>query len=222
MVDSSQGHSAYSKDALLASRMNMNPGGKQSLLRDGWFMKDGVKIVQNMVFPCDHKQYPNMAKGMKQVLLECGLWKEKLHMECKEKCESKTCCAKQILTLQPDFAAQKSLIQEIIEDAGHLCIFLPKFHCELNFIEYFWSAVKNYLCENCDYSFAALQMNMPKALGSVELHTIRKWEQQMKRWMDAYRGGLAAKEAQMQVKAFSSKCYSLHRRVPEMVAMQFD
>ncbi len=37
------------------------------------------------------------------------------------------------------------LVQEVIEAAGHLCIFLPKFHCELNFIEFFWGWVKRYL-----------------------------------------------------------------------------
>ena len=56
-----------------------------------------------------------------------------------------------------DFGAQKSLLQEIIEAAGHLCIFLPKFHCKLNFIEFFWGVVKCYLCENCDYTFATLK-----------------------------------------------------------------
>jgi hypothetical protein len=30
MVDNSQGHSAYSEDALLASCMNVKPGGKQA------------------------------------------------------------------------------------------------------------------------------------------------------------------------------------------------
>jgi hypothetical protein len=69
-------------------------------------------------------------------------------MECKKpKCNPNAteCCATQILSLQPDFQEQKSLVQEVIEDAGHLCIFLPKFHCELNFIEFFWGAVKKYL-----------------------------------------------------------------------------
>ncbi len=70
MVDNSQGHSVYPKDALLTSHMNLNLGGKQSLLRDGWFMKDGVKTAQKMVFASDHEQYPNSAKGMNWVLLE--------------------------------------------------------------------------------------------------------------------------------------------------------
>jgi hypothetical protein len=41
MVDNSQGHSAYSVDALLTSRMNMRPGGKQANMRDGWFVQHG-------------------------------------------------------------------------------------------------------------------------------------------------------------------------------------
>jgi hypothetical protein len=52
---------------------------------------------------------------------------------------------------------QKSLVQEVIESAGHFCLFLPKFHCELNFIEYFWGMVKKYLRDNCDYTFDTLK-----------------------------------------------------------------
>jgi hypothetical protein len=40
----------------------------------------------------------------------------------------------------------------------------------------------------------------------------------MKRWMEAYGDGLGAKDAQIQVKKFSSKHYTSHRRVPEHVA----
>ena len=79
------------------------------------------------------------------------------------------------------------MVQEVIEDAGHLCIFLPKYHCELNFIEFFWGAVKRYLREHCDYSFNTLKVNMPLALSSVSVQTIRRWEHRMKRWMQAYR-----------------------------------
>src|SRR5277367_5156603 len=95
----------------------------------------------------------------------------------------------QILQLQPDFQEQKSLVQEVIETAGHLCIFLLKFHCELNFIEFFWGAVKKYLQDHCDYSYAGLQKNLPDALASVDLTTIWKWEHRMIRWMDAYMEG---------------------------------
>jgi hypothetical protein len=63
---------------------------------------------------------------------------------------------------------------------------------------------------------------MPNALASVPIETIRKWEPRMKRWMEAYQSGLGAKEAQIQVKNFSSRRYASHRRIPELVATQSD
>ncbi len=72
---------------------------------------------------------------MKCVLAERGLLTAPLHGKCK-KCdlEATNCCCKHVLELQPNFCEQKSLVQEVIEAAGHLCIFLPQYHCELNFI----------------------------------------------------------------------------------------
>jgi hypothetical protein len=40
-----------------------------------------------------------------------------------------------LLSKQDDFQLQKSLLEEKITEHGHLCVFLPKFHCELNPIE---------------------------------------------------------------------------------------
>ncbi|THH32729.1 hypothetical protein EUX98_g1481 [Antrodiella citrinella] len=223
IVDNSQGHSAYAEDTLLVQRMNMRPGGQQARMRDGWYERDGRRITQPMVFPDDHAEHPGAAKGMKQVLLERGLWTRGLLMKCK-KCDSDavTCCAQRILELQPDFEEQRSLVQEVIEAAGHMCLFLPKYHCELNPIEFFWGVVKRFLRENCDYTFNTLRENLPKALASVGVELIRKWEHRMVRWMEAYRSGLSAKDAQFQVKAFGTKRYKSHRRIPETVATLFD
>jgi transposase len=51
----------------------------------------------------------------------------------------KTCCWSKILLLQSDFLNEQPLLQTIIEDVGHVCLFLPKFNCELNPIKLFWS-----------------------------------------------------------------------------------
>jgi hypothetical protein len=128
MVDNSQGHSAYSTDALVVSRMNVNPGGKQAQMHDTWFMRDSQRIMQTMVYPADHLTSSNDPKGMKAVLIEHSLYPNaKTQGKCKNKCDAEavTCCLKQILELQPDFQQQKSLVQEVIEAAGHLCIFCP-------------------------------------------------------------------------------------------------
>jgi len=77
--------------------------------------------------------------------------------------------------------------------------------------------VKKYLRDNCGCisTVNTLKENMPKALASVPLQTIRRWENRMYRWMEAYRSGLGTKDAQMQVCKFSSPTYKSHRRIPD-------
>ena len=53
------------------------------------------------------------------------------------------CCMHRVLSLQVDFRTEKPLVQSIIEDAGHVCLFLPRFHCELNAIELLWGFAKH-------------------------------------------------------------------------------
>lgn len=64
------------------------------------------------------------------------------------------CCAARILSLQSDFANEKPLLQKVIEEAGHICIFLPKFHCELNPIEIYWVFIKH-----CKFHFNHNHLN---------------------------------------------------------------
>ncbi|KAG1839892.1 hypothetical protein DFJ58DRAFT_667458, partial [Suillus subalutaceus] len=82
----------------------------------------------------------------------------------------------------------------------------------------FWGAVKKYLRDNCDYTFATLKENMPKA----QLHLFSAvqscvWEHRMYQWMEAYRSGLGTTEAQIH-KTFSSREYKSHIRIPDTVA----
>jgi hypothetical protein len=51
----------------------------------------------------------------------------------------------------------------------------------VNFIEFFWGAVKKYLREHCD-------------IVGMLISTTQKWEHQMARWMDVYREGLGTKQ----------------------------
>ena len=57
-----------------------------------------------------------------------------------DRCEvGKGCCALRILEAD-DFKNGISFLVTIIQAAGHEVIFYPKFHCELNYIEYYWAA----------------------------------------------------------------------------------
>jgi hypothetical protein len=143
------------------------PYGKQACMHNRQFFCDRSKVIQSKVYLADHPINLNAAKDIKAVLTECSLYTDCLRGKCK-KCTSDTCCGKWIPELQPDFQQQKSLLQEVIEAAGHLCIPLLKFHCVLNFIEFFWGTIKKYLHNNYNYTFDTLKENIPKALESVK------------------------------------------------------
>jgi len=59
-----------------------------------------------------------------------------------KKPQNEWCCMTCILSLQSDFCSEKPLIQQYVEKHGHLCKFLPKFHCELNPTEMVWGYAK--------------------------------------------------------------------------------
>ena len=176
MFDNSCNHNAFADDALVVSRMNMKDGGKQPLLRNGQ-MPDSSSHSMTFV-DSDGVTKP---KGIRRILQERGLWVQGLVRQC-DTCKSHIsdpvnleCCVVRILSRQPDFASQKNHLQEVIELAGHRCIFYPKFHCELNFIESFWGEAKRYSRLHCDYSFRGLKEIIPRALESVTLTKIRRF-----------------------------------------------
>ncbi|PKY51387.1 hypothetical protein RhiirA4_424476 [Rhizophagus irregularis] len=154
--DNSTNHGAMAKDALNVNNMNINPGGKQAIMKSTFFGPDNT--FQSMVFPSNHPTFPNQPK-------------------------------------EEDFKSQKSQLQEEIEKRGHICIFYPKYHCELNYIEMYWGAAKRYTRENCNYTWSSLQKTVPEALDSIPLITIRKFARKSWRYMDIYRKGITGKVA---------------------------
>ncbi|KAJ3058095.1 hypothetical protein HDU98_005815, partial [Podochytrium sp. JEL0797] len=57
--------------------------------------------------------------------------------------------------LESDFKASSDdfLVQEVIHSHGHICIMLPKFHCELNVMELVWAFMKDIINKRVE-SFA--------------------------------------------------------------------
>ena len=201
--DNSSNHHAMAKDALVAKRLNLKDGGKNvPRFRDGWFLDaNGVRIVQSMTTAAGNQ------KGIKSILQERGLFVTgmKLNDGCK------------LLSVQPDFVAQKPLLKETVEARGHHIIFYPKFHPEFNFIEMYWGACKAFTRKNCDYSWNALKLIVPLALDSVSLTQIRKFARKSDRYMDAYRlkdGDVRLNAAQVE---YAVKKYSSHRKIPEKI-----
>lgn len=148
--DNATTHQKRAPDALSARKMPKGRGWsrKELLMRDGKFNN----VSQPLYFKDPHSG-ELIFKGMQCILEERGLFiAANLRAECpgfkcpNPKDPNAMCCCQRVLFNQPDFQAQKSHLEEVITDAGHLVIFYPKFHCELNFIEMVWGAAKQKYC----------------------------------------------------------------------------
>jgi hypothetical protein len=229
VFDCSANHEAFAKDALIVSRMNVNPGGKQSLMRDTTFVdasqrhlpvEEQIQVHQTMVFPSNHPNFPSMAKGMVVVLQERGLLpatgdqRIKQCTECKKPVpdsnRSLRCCLHRMLSSEQDFQNEVSAIPKLVHRRGHMCLFLPKFHCELNPIECAWCDSKVTCRAGCDGSWAGLQNRVPASLDSIPIERIRRWFRLAERFRDAYKRGLTGRLAD-----FATRKYRSHRRMPD-------
>ncbi len=136
VFDQSSAHASLGPDALRAFDMNKGNGGKQRKQKD-------TIIPMSNPHPEFHGKPQKMkteageAKGLQQMLEEWGFDVHGLCVKCAPVCpfENNNCCMAHLLSKQDDFCLQESLLEQKIKSKGHLCVFLPKFHCELNPIE---------------------------------------------------------------------------------------
>jgi len=136
MFDQSSAHTLLGPDALRAFNMNKSNGGRQKK------QKDTIILMTN-----EHPEFrgkaqsmvteTSEAKGLQRTLEERRFNMQGMHAKCSPVCpfENEKCCMARLLSKQDDFRFQKSLLEQKIKGRGHICIFLPKFHCELNPIE---------------------------------------------------------------------------------------
>jgi hypothetical protein len=134
--------------------------------------------IQEFYWPEGHKDGRKF-KGMARILEERGFDTKKLKAQCNRKFEcssgSSECCLRRILYNQPDFVNVESLLKQHCRAEGFAVIFLPKFHCELNFIEQCWGYAKRlYHCYPASSKDSDLERNVVEALDSVPLESMRK------------------------------------------------
>ncbi len=136
IFDQSSAHASLPPDALRALTMNKSNGGAQRKQKNTVIPQSNPDprfrgIRQEMTTP------GGKAKGLKTCLEERGFNVAHLKAKCSPVCpfESQNCCMGRLLSQQEDFRDQPSILEMTIKAAGHECLFLPKFHCELNPIE---------------------------------------------------------------------------------------
>ena len=286
--DNATSHLIFADDALRVCKMSMRPGGQQPFLRDGWYVKDGVRVSQSMVSRVETESGGTslVQKGIRLVLEERNLWPANdLRLECPKpmcpacearsrckncvpgkrcdnckqpkthsgkcgsqrkcdrcserseqcrcttrkacsdcavhqgkdcegcallpsRCSAHDCCARRLLSLQPDFLAQQGKVKETIEMSGrHRVLFFPRFHCELNHIEYYWVHAKRYAREHCDYTLPGLRANVPLALENVKGKTILGNYRACLAKLDLHRQGVAYGSSEWRSRSSHQKPY---------------
>lgn len=196
IFDHSSCHAAMPDDALDVGKMNVNPGGKQRVMCDGWWGGKPQKMNYSLGVP----------KGLRVVLDERGVNTRGLNAD----------RMREILKEHPDFKNQKSALEVFLEENGHLVYLLPKYHCELNPIERVWAQAKRYARAYCKYSIVGLRKTINPALDSVELESIQKHFRKVKHYMFAYLEGLpGGSDLENLVKVYKKEVKS-HRRISEL------
>ncbi len=108
----------------------------------------------------------------------------------------------------PDFSSPRTLLEEKVESRGHICVFFPKFHCELNAIERNWCHAKKHTRRYCNGSIVRLRRIVPEALETVDLEMMNKVFRTCRDYERAYKEGNTGDQVVTAVKRYKS-----HRRV---------
>ena len=189
IFDNAPSHVKKPDDSLNVDRMNVSDGGKQPFMRDTTWNGQ----VQRMVLE-DGRQ-----KGMKRVLEERGVNTYKMKADEMRK----------QLKKYDDFGAEGvPIVEELVAERGHMCVFIPRFHCELNPIERCWCHAKKYTRAHANGSIVRLRRIIPEGLASVTTDMIARFFLTCRDYERAYREGHSCNSVDMAVKRYKS-----HRRV---------
>jgi hypothetical protein len=216
IFDQSSAHASLGEDALRAFGMNKTNGGNQRKQKD-------TVIPMNNPYP-EYRGKPQKmttetgeAKGLKQTLEERGFILGNMRARCSPVCpiDNYDCCMARLLSKQDDFCQQESLLEQKIKARGHVCMFLPKFHCELNPIEMvsklfifiistaysvqYWGWCKYRYREVYKERFEDAKATARSCLDACPNEVIRRFFNRSWRFMDAYRKGLTGKAAEWAV-----------------------
>ena len=188
IFDQSSCHKKFDENALIAKNILVKDGGPRRVRDTVWAGRAQVMLNSD-----------GSAKGLKTILAERGINTSRMKAD-----DMRT-----VLSNHDDFVNEKTTVEHYVESRGHICLFLPKFHCELNPIERVWGHSKRYCRAYTNFTLVKLRQTIHPALESVTPDLIRKFFRKARDYERAYNEGLkAGKEVQEAVKKYKS-----HRRV---------
>jgi hypothetical protein len=195
VYDNAPSHIARPTDALSALNMPMGPSANffckikdsegtvtsRIRMRNARFANG---TAQELYYPATHPTHPGFFKGSRVLIQERRARGAalpdplKLKAACKGfKCPpgATECCCRRVMYTQPDFTNVPSVLEEHCTKRGVRVIFLPRYHCELNFIEQVWGYAKRlYRMYPASSDIDNLEHNTVESLDSVPLDCMRR------------------------------------------------
>ena len=110
-----------------------------------------------------------------------------------------------VLVNHDDFKTGKIIVEHRLNQHGHVVLFIPKFHCELNPIEQIWGQAKVFTHTHTNFTLVQLHQIVDPALDSVTTDLMCKYFRRVDEYERAYlEGKKAGKELEQAVKVFKS------------------
>ena len=150
--------------------------------------------------------YVRVPRGMIDVLKQRGRYHPKMKVD----------DMREELAKHHDFRDEKNKLEYFLHEHGHACLFIPKFHCEINPIERCWSQAKRYTRAYCSYNIVGLRRNVGPGLDSVSTTNIQNYFRRARNYMYGYLMGHQAGVALEKLISNYSKDFKSHRRVSDI------
>jgi len=163
IFDQSGCHMAYADNALNVNRMNAKEGGAVPCMHDTVYNGKHISMIKRV-----RNRTGDMVlipRGMIDILKQRGCYHAKMKVDDMRK----------ELASHSDFINEKNELEYFLHGCGHACLFIPKFHCELNPIERCWSQAKRYTRAYCTYNIVGLRRNVCPGLDSVHIENIQNY-----------------------------------------------
>ncbi|KAF9507821.1 hypothetical protein BS47DRAFT_1373802 [Hydnum rufescens UP504] len=129
-----------------------------------------------------------------------------------------SCCCQNILFCSDDFINIPCLLMTHCQARGFNVLFLPNFHCELNFIEQVWGYAKREYREAPPSSrIEDVEKNSKAALDMVSILSMQWFSNWSLQYMDGYQRGLDGREAAWATRKYHGHCQMPADATQEMI-----
>ena len=118
-----------------------------------------------------------------------------------------------LVSADPDFAHEPPRIQRMLEERGHLGLWMPKYHCECCYIELCWCLMKQQLRKRLAGRVVTVHAFFEAYLQNVRVEALLPLRARSELYKEAYRNGMDGPQAAAHVDKLRADRRKVARKV---------